>query len=81
MNLRQEQGAESVSYFGLRINAGKYKALQICGIILALLGSATTWISLRDHAHFVVRNLWWIFALIAVGETIETIWMLRRRRS
>ena len=70
--------AQFIRYLGLRLRHRTFKTIQTVSVLAALVGAVISFALWRDHPYWLARYAWIIFSAIAIGETGETLFVLRK---
>ncbi len=67
-----------VDYLFIKMKVSNYKKLAAGCIILLAAVAILSYIYLRGHSGWALRNLWWICILGVIGEIIEVFIALKK---
>ena len=69
-----------VKFLSVSVKVSTYKILQMGAIILLAAGAVLSYLYLREHSRWVLRNLWWICLAGIAGEIIEGALLLKKAK-
>lgn len=69
-----------IQYLLFKIRLSKFKRFMKFLIVFWIIAAIASFIHLRDSPVWLISNLWIIFSIIAIGESIELWYIVKKSK-